>query len=383
MSLNSQVQAPYHGDFTLESLGLSGQPENIDHLNDENVLGYQTPNSLDATITTDTTNGEQTTTSMADSETAQLPDWNTKINLITENANKIVDMKAVQKDIEDGGSMSQDKAQEIQATFEGFFDNSNKLHHFTTFESKTGYNKAIAFMSSKIQATSEALITEFREAQAGSIGELARAIDKVREFCSEDLRDMVNKAINEISAVHELVKAGPIVLPFEGDIFIDMTAVNLLEVDVDKIKYGVPVSEEFKLAYSKMKELWGGNEQVRLAICNMAGINSHSEMGDYPCDLKNLYLKTICHAFREESGSVVMNTALDYFDSIEGNIQKRWEETQQPLQLTVESLDVISSQAKDLLNESNQTTILEKDMIEVSEFAKACSIVVLGLVSLK
>lgn len=378
MSLNSHVQTPYAGDFTLESLGLSDKPENIDHLNGDGVLGYQTPNSPTAVIDTDATPNSQPTTSMTDTETAELPDWDVKVNLLNDNANKVINMSDVQKDIEDSGSMTQDKAQAIEATFEGFFDATTKPHHFTTFESKTGYDKAVKFMRDKIKVTTEALVTEFREAQAGSIGELARAIDTVREFCSEELRDVVNKAINEITAVQVNLFAGPIILPFRGDSFIDMTEVNLLTVDVDQIKQGVPVSEEFRLNFAKMKEIWGASIAVREAVFNMAGADA-----DWPCDLQNLYIKTISRAFCVENSSVSMNAAIDTIDAIDENIQSRWNQAEEPLQPTTESLDVITTQAKELSSETDKITLLQKDMMDVAEFAKACAVVVLGIVSLR
>lgn len=379
MSLNSYVETPHNTGFTLESLGLATK----DHLNSAGVLGEQTPVAPSAVINVDTTQTDNPVTSMNDGEIEQMPSWDAKVNIMKEHSNKLVDMKDIQKDIEDSGTMSDTKADVIHATFENYFTGTNPRSSYTPFNSKTNINYAKNFMSRRIRETTEALITEFREVNTNAIAELTKAIAETKDYCNEELRNDLADAVNKITAVRDSICAGPIMLPFNGDKFVDMTEANLTQIDIDDLKHGVPVTNEFRLAFHRMLHLWKSNTPVREIVRAMVDSNcaedEHSSIGMEYLDIHDLIT-----AFQDEASQSAYNGMLDVVDGLSTQaIEDADSIPETPVTLPPEHINIISNQAKDVLAIVDNNMVVRKNAMEFAEFAKSAAIVVVGLASLK
>lgn len=380
MSLNAHVETPPQGEFSLENLGLSTQLP----MNEDGVIGLQSHQAPNAVINTDMTAGADDTTSLSTDEIENITDWNTKVRILKDKTNKLVDMKDIQKDIETKDVMSADKADLIEATFEGYYGSGNQRFMYTDFDSKTNLEKAKRFMDQRIQSTMEALVSEFRQINTDSVSELAKAIIETKEFCSEELRDCINDSINKLEACAVDLEASTIVLPFYGDRFIDMKAANLIDIDISEIKQGVPVSKEFSDCFAKLQCIWKNNAAVRNAIASMANANTSAGGNEVSTSPECLDLSVIMRAFVASSSHLAYNDLADEMAQTECTLQESSKKLEEALDGDKDLLiEVIQSEGMDLLNQSEKVAITKQNAQELAEFAKCACTVVLGLISLR
>lgn len=380
MSLNAHVETPPQGEFSLENLGLSTQLP----MNEDGVIGIQSQQAPNAVINTDMTAGADDSTSLSTDEIENITDWNTKVRILKDKTNKLVDMKDIQKDIETKDVISADKADLIEATFEGYYGSGNQRFMYTDFDSKTNLEKAKRFMEQRIQSTMEALVSEFRQINTDSVSELAKAILETKEFCSEELRDCINDSINKLEACAVDLEASTIVLPFYGDRFIDMKEANLIDIDISEIKQGVPVSKEFSDCFAKLQCIWKNNAAVRNAIATMANANTCAGGDEVSTSPECLDLSVIMRAFVASSSHLAYNDLADEMIQTECTLQESSKKLEEALDGDKDLLiEVIQNEGMDLLNQSEKVAITKQNAQELAEFAKCACTVVLGLISLR
>lgn len=379
MNINGLVPTPdEHSEFTLESLGLATH----DQLNKDGVLGLQGDNAPSAVIHQPLPGGEGET-SMNPDEIAQMPDWNIKLVSVYEGTKHVVDMADIQKDIEGTDSMDGDKAKALNATLEGVGSPTFPAHTFTSFPSRTGVAQAKARLGSVIQKTCEALLTQFREAQPDAIAGLVKDVDTAKEYCIYDLRDRISDAVNKISAVREDLKKGPIMLPFNGDLFLDMTSTNLIDVDIDQLKQGVPISAPFRLAFADMKEAWTKKAAVREISKVLAHLGRHTDEGEVPVGMGELYVKTLSHVFKDETAGDFSELAKDRIAAVGDEISQGFDALPENLTPGIQTTDIIGGAAKDLLNRAEKLDYAKKDVESFAKFAEDVVTVLVGLTSLR
>lgn len=380
MSLNAHVETPMQGEFTLENLGLATEmPTNPD-----GVLGIQGTGAPSAVINSDMTGGSTDTTSLSSEEIEDINDWDSKVRILKDKTSKLVDMKDIQRDIESKDVMSVDKADVIEATFEGYYGSGNQRFMYTDFDSKTNLDKAKRFMEHRIRSTMEALVTEFRQINTDSASELAKAILETKEFCSEELRDCINDSINKLEACAADLEASTIVLPFYGDRFIDMKAANLIDIDISEIKQGVPVSKEFSDCFAKLQCIWKNNAAVRNAIVMMANANASAGSTDVSTSPECLELSVIMRAFVVSSSHLAYDDLVDEMTQSECMLQESSKKLEDALEDNSDRLiEVIQSEGMDLLKQSEKAAITKQNAQELAEFAKCACTIVLGLISLR
>lgn len=259
MSLNQHLQeTPTEGTFTLENLGLDtgSNPVVKDKINAEGVLGDQQPTAPTAVIQSDMRTPGPHDTSMSSDDIKNIPDWNTKICILTDTADKLVDMTAVQKDIEGTGTMDAQRSHVVEATFESFYTQDMPKNGYTQVGTKVGYAYTSQFMRDKIRLTTEALVTQFRELDTEIQANIAVMAQEGKDYCSDELRDTLNQAVDKVVAISEIVKKGPVILPMQGDTFEDVLSMDLSMLDLSKIKPVVPLSDEFRSAMDTIHTVW-------------------------------------------------------------------------------------------------------------------------------
>lgn len=379
MGLNSMVETPMMGTFTLEDLLTK------DQLNEEGVLGQQSPNAPEAVITSDMTSPGPHDTNLSQTEIDAIPSWDVKIRLMKEGADKIVDMQDVQKDIELGGTMSQDRTDNIEATFESFYGSVAPRNRFTAFDSKVNYDKASAFMARKIKASMESLITQFEEVNTNAAGEMATAMAKARDFCVFELRDRINAAVQKVHAVCDQLCAGSIILPFEGDQFIDMTKANFLEVDIDKLRHGVPVTEEFRRSFSAMKQVWMENMFLREFMgCLMATYKDTRGDVEVPSIFDGFFLACILTALGDHTSEAMYDKFVCEVDESVENIKTMQDDLVQQIKAAPDSIaTVISTNAGVLVEMATKAAANEGEARILGDFIEHCATVAVGLSSLR
>lgn len=379
MGLNSYVETPTLGTFTLEDLVTT------DQLNSAGVLGLEQPNAPTAIIETDMRSAGPHDTSLSEKELEAIPTWDNKIRILKEHADKIVDMKDIQKDIENTGTINQDRTDVIEATFESFYTNINSRNKYTNFDSITNLSYTKTFMDRKIRVSMEALMTEYEDIDTNAASEMAKDLLENREFCIHELRDTINKGIEDIQAVCRQLCQGPVILPFQDDQFIDMTCVDLSEVDIDKLKSGVPVTQEFIEAFGRMSAIWKSNTFLRNFVEGLMTLYKETHPDCQTPDIySGLYLATILTAFGEWTSDKMYDEYVTSTDTKAEKIQELQADLSNELkQGSVDAAYVISQKGGELMKLATEAAEAKGQSRELGEFIKTCSIVAVGLSALR
>lgn len=385
MSLNQHLEYPALGTFTLEDLGLSQSQEihTKDPINDEGVLGEQKVNQPDAVIDVNLDPAKQEHT-MAQSEIEAIPSWDSKIRLISDHASKIVDMSKIQQDIEGSGKLNQHHTDVIEATFEGFYSDANRRVMYTSFESRTGLSSAQDFMAKRLKASLEALSVEYADVNTNTQSEMAQDLLKSREFCIYDLRDMINEASANISAVRDRLCAGPIILPLGDDTFVDMTNVDMSQLDAASIRGNVPLSQEFLDSYAKMVEIWKKSPKIRewLDYCmsHYKGANPESITPDVN---SGLYLATIVPTFGEWASETMYEQYVVTTDQNAKSVVDLLKDLDVSIKSGDPQAEAITKRGSSLSTLATKVAGAMGDAQELGEFAQAAAKVTVGLASLR
>lgn len=379
MSINDYVETPMLGTFTLEDL------TTVDPINAEGVLGNNKPGAPDAVIQTDMETPGPHDTTLSQSEIDEIPSWDVKIRILKENADKVVDMRDVQKDIEGVGRMDQSRSDVIEATFESFYSDRNSRKTYTTFESLTNLSFARAFMDKKIKTSLEALLTQFEEVNTNLPSEMAEDLLKARDFCIYELRDTINECVTNVSAVAERLCEGPIVLPFENDQFIDMTCANLVEVDITKLKQGVPVTEEFVKAYGCMVDLWKNDSMLRQFMEGL--LYAYKDVcpeAVIPSVYDGLFLGTIVAAFGNFASEKMYDQYVTKADERGEQLNAAQKDLIDSVKAGSENVDSIISVKAGELSKLATAAVEEKGAArQLGQFMKVASTVAVGLSALR
>lgn len=392
MSLNAHLsETPTIEGFTLESLGLdTGLGPNADaklitkdQVHD-GVLGIEKQGAPTAVIDSDMSTPGPHDTSLSQTEIEAIPTWNNKIRIIKENGDKLVDMIDIQKDIENHDSVSQHKTDVIEATFESFYSPSNSKKMYTTFESKTNYNYTMNFMKSKIQATAEALLTEFEEFKTSGMAQMTKDVVAARDYCLTDMRDSINEAVGKIASIKERLLAGPVILPFADNQFIDMLSCNWLDIDLDQLKQGVPVTDDFRKDFGMVKGIWQKDAKLKEFMTGLHELyRSNNPDTQTPNNFEGLYAATILCAFGDFANDYLYDQFIQSLDNNSKMIEEKIHTLSNEIQGDPAKVSLISNNATDIVELSEDLASKQTHMQNMANFAKAASCVLVNLISLR
>lgn len=391
MSLNDHFN-PSYPTFTLEDLGLSVPQGNLpqgdkgvtDSVNLHGVLGDQKPNAPTAVIETDTTTPGPHNTNLSQDEINQLPTWDSKIKILKEHADKIVDMREVQKDVEGTGAIDRLHSDIVEATFESFYSPSNLRGMFTSFESQTNYNQTKAFMAKKIAVSLEALMVEYTDIATNGASEQAKSILKSRDFCVFGLRDIFNEAISHIAAVTDILSQGPIILPMKDGSFIDMTNVDYSTLNIDDIKDSVPFTDEFYLNFKKMVCVWKEVPELRqfVDVC----VQGHCAVypgSQVPQSSDGLFLATLITGFGQWSIDFLYGHFVETADQHVEDLTEIQSELREAIAGGSDAASVIGQRGGQWASLATKLAENQGVAVKVGEFVKAAANVVVGMASLR
>lgn len=95
-------------------------------------------------------------------EMAKLPEMDVAIKLVEDNQEKVVQLSEIEEEIIGDSTMSQSKAELVNASFEGFLSGSVKLVEFTQAPSKTNVGYAKSFMRKAIAKEEAAVVSSYQ-----------------------------------------------------------------------------------------------------------------------------------------------------------------------------------------------------------------------------
>lgn len=392
MSLNDYLEPTSYPTFTLEDLGLDnskdtvrkGDESIIDPLNLNGVLGEQKANAPTAVIETDMSTPGPHNTNLSQDEISEIPTWDSKIKIIKEHADKIVDMRAVQQDIEGSGAIDRVHSDIVEATFEGLYSPQNLRGMYTTFESRTNYDMTRSFMAKKIALSVEALMTEYAYVNTDGASEQAEAILKSRDFCSMELRDILKEAVSHIQAVTDILAQGPIILPTKDGQFIDMTNVDYSQLDIDNIKTSVPFTDAFYDHFKKMSCIWKETADLRefVDICMQGHIALHPDT-QVPKSSDGLFLATILTAFGEWSADVLYDRFVVATDDNADELAQIQTDLRESISAGDDAATVIGQRGGQWVTIATKLAETQGNAVKIGEFVKVAANVAVGMASLR
>lgn len=381
MSLNSHVQQPSSPQFTLESLGLATK----DDVAADGVLGTQAAEA-NASATVELPSGEDdpSETTLSQTEIEQLPKLDVSLKLIKDNAAKIVDMRDVQKDIEGTDVMSTQKGDVIEATFESFYSDSNPRVAFTSFESRTNLEASMRFMQSKLKVSMEALVTEFNMIKTDGLSKFSEDILRTREFCVNELTDKIVDSVRKIQAVIPRLLQGPVILPFSGDRFIDVSGENLLDLSISDLDQSVPVGDEFRCAFQKLQDLWRESDFITSVAQGFMDVYRTANPGvRTPEVTEGLFIATLIGIYGDHAPETCYDEFVSLIDSQTTSLKNKIEDIDIAISAGSDPAELIVSQSDTALRMAQGLTDMEKNVKDFACFTEAAAIVVVGLSALK
>lgn len=339
-----------------------------------------------AIINVDMTPGASTDTSLSQEEIEQIPNWAAQINLIEEDSSRLVSMKEVQADILGGEQMSLEKAENVDATFENFFTPSNPKQGFSTYDSKVGLAYAMRFMDKKIKATHEDVIQRLHAYSENEIPQAQIDLAALKEDRVHDTICAIRTTVDRLQeATPKLVNA-VIVLPFSDQRFINMFKEDLSALDINDLDRSVPLSQEWRSAFSKMQSSWCKNPHVRWIFQTLASQSKNElqeiEFGDTSersatsCEL---LLTKLIDTYTSENCEILYDSLLNCAEGILQRLLEQGREIKQCQPDLYNNIDFIKSRAEQLSSVSAEATHVQGVLNMLKDFSTSVCTVVCGL----
>ena len=392
MSLNDHLsETPVGGTFTLEDLGLDTglgpeikKPFVTQDETHDGVLGVEKTGAPSAIIESDMQTPGPHDTTLSQSEIEAIPSWNTKIRILKENGDKLVDMIDVQKDIENHDAVSQTQTDVIEATFESFYSPANSKKMYTTFESRTNLAYAKNFMSNRIKASMEALLTEFEEVKTTGMAQMSKDMVAARDYCLTEMRDTINEAIGKIASIKDRLLQGPVILPFQDNQFIDMLSCDWSQIDLDQLKHGVPLTDDFRKDFSMMKNIWEKDEKLKTFMTGLHELYK-SEHPDCqtPNNYEGLFAATVVCAFGDFTNDYLYDSFVKAVDVKTEIIQDQISSIASEIETDPAKVSLISDRTTDIVDMAEDLAGYQTHIKNMAQFAKAASCVLVNLISLR
>lgn len=382
--------------MTLEDLGLAStpptateKPESPEEAN-KPLMDEPPVDAKTAIVNTDTRPDASTDTSLNDDEIAKLPEWAVKINIIEEDANKLVDMKKVREDIETGGQMSQGMADTIDATFENFISPNRPKQGFTVNDSKVGLSAAKFFMEQKFKATLEALGQRLEEYIEVEMPQLQDQLQVLRNDQCHDVYTQVRKTISDVEDAAEKLRSATIVLPFQDQQFVNILKDDFYNLDINKLEQSVPLDQKFKDSFSKMQTIWKTCPTVRNMVTAFEGGCgvSQSEDGLIVGDSKGtlaigMTLDRLIKAYSSNNAEILYESALTQSKLLEDQMAKETQAIKDCQPDDYRNVDFIESRTDQLAAITNSAVAVKGALESVAEFSRHLSCVLCALTCLE
>lgn len=268
MSLNADIKTP---TLSLEELLATGAGEQS--TGEDTVLSVAAQDAPTAVINVDTREGVDHATTLNQDEIDLLPQLHNKINIISEQGEKLVEMEDLQSDIENKDAISMVDADEVNATFEGMYTESFTSKRFSKTHSKVGLSDVKKFMTSKIAVTREALVSDFREVITKDVPQVQEQLDALQTQGIEKAVDLISKTCMRLTEIHDKLTANPnLIIPLSDNRFVNLGKEDFTTVQIDQVSKDTPFSAPgFNLAFNELVRIWKTNSGVRILSCLAKG----------------------------------------------------------------------------------------------------------------
>lgn len=344
-----------------------------------------------AVINVDNTEaGDPTSTSLNQSEIEQIPNWDVKINLIQEDANKLIDMMDLRKDIEGDDSMNRSSAEAINATFESFITSTNPINGFTTLHSKVGLNASKFFMDRNIKATMENLQERISDFVATEVPDIQKQLEVAK---GENLQETFSSIMEACSVMEKqtcVFDNGTIVIPTGGRTFADLKTDPLCSLKVDDIPLDYPLSKCAREALSEMQQVWNSSAFVRcsqyamkVALDDDANIEEVEVSYGDEGNLAPMYLPDVIEVFGNIQAPKYYQSLFSYTEGLSRELQETVKTVERGSTDAYQRANMIQTSAKALGHVANETHKSQAALGDLSKFAKAAACFVDAITSIK
>jgi len=210
-------------------------------LNDEVI---NDDNSLDIVMPDTTTNKKEqieiiainkaslnTETELSESDIAAISNMDVKFKLITDGAEKIVEMKDVEAEILSTESMSKNTAKYIDSFFAGLISENNfSIEEFTNSPSKTNYATTCRYIKKRISLEKIDIISSFKLFREEPISDTIEVLIKCKDFYIPKLIEKILELNKEYSNLNTIINEKDVIF------IIDQNTVNILNTDLKELK---------------------------------------------------------------------------------------------------------------------------------------------------
>lgn len=305
MSLNADVTAPV---VSLEELLASDAGDQ--KTGTDNVLSVAAADAPTAVVNVDLKEGASGDTTLNQSEIELIPQLNTKINFISEEGEKLVDMKDIQSDIENKDAISMVDADEVNATFEGLYTETFTSKRFSKSKSQVGLKAVKEFMAKKIKYTRETIATTFREVVGKDAPLVLSELQALQGKGIESAIDTISQTCLALTEIRQKLEVNPnLVFPFDNNEFINLGQVDFTSIAIEKANPGTPISTaEFIASFNELITLWKKSSGVRVlaamtqSSCKDADIEKVFNAADAPLPI-GLTLEVLLTMFGTVKGA--------------------------------------------------------------------------------
>jgi hypothetical protein len=261
----------------------------------------------------------------------KLPSMDVTLKLVEGNQTKLVDLEDVEADILGEGKVCQDKADEINATFEGLYDGPISRLHYTKLPSTLNFSVVKQHMRSRIAQEEAVLVSNFQAMVDQPLEDAKRTLHEMQDAYMHHIRgDFGNLAARAMDLPKKILEAKNLMVQVDRD-FVNLSKIDLTSPPSETLN--VNGNPKFDQLCQGMKRLFMDRKfkALVLAVGNEVhpaeAINNGyiMEFKDHPVTIESLI------NFYRYSGLV------DYLDSMSDTVRS-----------TIEQLEKIQAEGKGL-----------------------------------
>ena len=199
-----------------------------------------------------------------------LPEMDVSFKIVSDQAEKLVDMETIEGDIIGDDTISQPKAEELGMAFESFFKGPIRLNEFTKTPSKVNFQYAKKHMAGSIKLAQESLVSSFGLFVDEPLNCSIQALEKIREVYLPDIQERC--AFLQSAAVAILPQFSTnkdLVVPYKDvrtpgvDSFVNIGTMDIMLLDIDCILSPKKDLTVIKAAVQNIQNLLSKNHVLR------------------------------------------------------------------------------------------------------------------------
>lgn len=177
---------------------------------------------------------------------AKLPEMDVSINLVTEGADKVVNLRDVEQEIIGQEGISRDTAKYLSTSFEALVDGPVKLGEYTLNKSRTNFDYVKRVMKQKIALEENAVLGNVQLLLGAPLNDIKNVYQQTLSTyiptIESQLYDLKVLAGTVAEAI-EQTKNSVFVYGGDGSTFINLSTVNIADIDVARLRESNQIPE--------------------------------------------------------------------------------------------------------------------------------------------